>query len=164
MAKKAPRTPAVHFLLKNRVSFTSHFYSYLEQGGTSHAARELGVDEHTVIKTLIMEDELERPFLILMNGDLDVSTKSLARVSGRKKVTACSPATARRHTGYQVGGISPFGIRKKLPFYLEETIMNPDYIYINGGRRGFLVGVGPGEVCRILQPQLVKVGIIPKRG
>ncbi len=164
MARKAPGTPAVHFLQKNRVNFSSHFYSYLEHGGTSHAARELGLEEHAVIKTLIMEDELERALLILMHGDLDISTRSLARVSGRKKVIPCSPAAARRQTGYQVGGISPFGLRKKLPIYMEETIMSLDYIYINGGRRGFLVGVGPQEVYRVLQPLLIRVGIIQDRG
>ncbi|HYS43741.1 MAG TPA: Cys-tRNA(Pro) deacylase [Geobacteraceae bacterium] len=160
MAKdKTPVTPAVRMLRTVGVAFTEHPYAYEEKGGTAVSARELGVDEHAVVKTLIMEDERKSPLIVLMHGDRQVSTKELARVMGVKSVTPCTPETALRHSGYLVGGTSPFGTRKEMPVYLEESILELPRIYINGGKRGFLVGVDPREVVRLLKPTLVKVGI-----
>jgi Cys-tRNA(Pro) deacylase len=160
MAKdKIPVTPAVRLLRQERVDFTAHPYTYEEKGGTAVSARELGVDEHAVIKTLIMEDDRKNPLIVLMHGDLQVSTKELARLIGAKTVVPCAPAVADKHSGYQVGGTSPFGTRKPMPVYLEETILDLPKIYINGGKRGFLVGIDPQEVVRLLKPTLVKVGI-----
>ena len=143
-------TPAVHFLRKHGVAFTEHLYRYEEHGGTSVSARELGVDEHAVIKTLVMQDESKRPLLVLMHGDREVSTKHLARQIDRKTVEPCAPAVAQRHTGYAVGGTSPFGTRKPLPVYVERTVLDLDRIYINGGRRGLLVSIAPDELVRVL--------------
>jgi Cys-tRNA(Pro) deacylase len=143
-------TPAVHFLRKHGVAFTEHLYRYEEHGGTSVSARELGVDEHAVIKTLVMQDESKRPLLVLMHGDREVSTKQLARQIDRKTVEPCAPAVARRHTGYAVGGTSPFGTRKPLPVYVERTVLDLERIYINGGRRGLLVSIAPDELVRVL--------------
>ena len=133
------RRPAVHFLKQHRVPFTEHEYRYEERGGTAVSSRELGVDEHIVIKTLVMEDERKQPLIVLMHGDREVSTKNLARQIGVKTVTPCAPEVAQKHTGYLVGGTSPFGTRKSLPVYLERSIADLDRIYINGGARGFLV-------------------------
>ena len=160
MAKdKTPVTPAVRLLRAEGVAFTDHLYDYEEKGGTAVSARELGVDEHWVIKTLIMEDDRRQPLVVLMHGDLQVSTKELARVIGTRSVTPCSPDTASRHSGYLVGGTSPFGTRKQMPVYMEGSIAGLPKVYLNGGKRGFLVGVDPRDVVRILKPQLVKVGI-----
>jgi len=160
MAKdKTPVTPAVRLLRQEQVSFTAHPYDYEEKGGTAISARELGVDEHAVIKTLIMEDDRKNPLIVLMHGDRQVSTKELARVIGARSVTPCAPAVADKHSGYQVGGTSPFGTRKPMPVYLEETILDLPKIYINGGKRGFLVGLDPQEVVQLLKPMLVRVGI-----
>jgi len=160
MAKdKTPVTPAVRALRAAGVSFTEHPYAYEEKGGTAVSARELGVDEHCVVKTLIMEDERKNPLIVLMHGDRQVSTKELARVLGVKTVAPCSPDTALKHSGYMVGGTSPFGTRKTMPVYLEETILELPRIFINGGKRGFLVGLDPREVVRVLEPKLVTVGI-----
>lgn len=160
MAKdKTPVTPAVRLLRQEQVAFTAHPYAYEEKGGTATSARELGVDEHAVIKTLIMEDDGKNPLIVLMHGDRQVSTKELARSIGVRSVTPCAPAVADKHSGYQVGGTSPFGTRKAMPVYLEETILELPKIYINGGKRGFLVGIDPREVLRLLKPTLVKVGI-----
>jgi Cys-tRNA(Pro) deacylase len=160
MAKdKTPVTPAVRMLRAAGVSFTEHPYAYEEKGGTAVSARELGVDEHAVVKTLIMEDERKSPLIVLMHGDRQVSTRELARVMGVKSVAPCTPDTALKHSGYQVGGTSPFGTRKQMPVYLEETILELPWIYINGGKRGFLVGIDPKEVTRLLKPVLVRVGI-----
>jgi len=137
------------------VSFTEHPYRYEERGGTAVSSRELGVDEHLVIKTLVMEDERKQPLIVLMHGDRDVSTKNLARQVGRKTVTPCDPEMAQKHTGYLVGGTSPFGTRKPLPVYLERTIADLDRIYINGGRRGFLIAMAPADLVRVLSPTLV---------
>lgn len=123
------------------------------------SARELGVDEHCVIKTLIMEDEARQPLVVLMHGDYQVSTKELARVMGVKSVAPCTPEVANRHSGYQVGGTSPFGTRRAMPVYMEGTILELPQIYINGGKRGFLVAMDPQEVVRLLKPVLVRVGI-----
>ena len=160
MAKeKSPVTPAVRALRAAGVAFTDHLYAYEEKGGTAVSARELGVDEHCIVKTLIMEDDRKNPFIVLMHGDRQVSTKELARVIGARTVTPCAPETAQKHSGYLVGGTSPFGTRKEMPVFLEETIPGLPKIYINGGKRGYLVGLDPQEVVRLLRPRLVRVGI-----
>lgn len=157
--EKAPTTAAVRELRANDVEFSDHLYTYEEKGGTAVSARELGVDEHAVVKTLVMEDESRNPMVVLMHGDLKVSTKELARMVGVKTITPCNPDIANKHSGYMVGGTSPFGTRKKMPTYMEESILELPKIYINGGKRGYLVGVAPKDVVRILQPKMVKVGI-----
>ncbi len=156
---KTPVTPAVRVLRREQVEFSDHFYDFVEKGGTSHPAKELGFDEYCVIKTLVMEDDGKNPLVVLMHGTLSVSTKDLARFLGVKSVSPCSPDTARKHTGYMVGGTSPFGTRKIMPVYMEASILDLDRIYINGGKRGYLVGIAPQDVLRILKPELVKVGI-----
>ncbi len=156
---KTPVTPAVRTLRAAGVAFTDHPYAYEEKGGTAVSARELGVDEHCVVKTLIMEDERKSPCIVLMHGDRQVSVKELARVMGVKGVSPCAPEAALKHSGYQVGGTSPFGTRKGMPVYMEETILELPRIYINGGKRGYLVGLDPRDVVRLLKPTLVRVGI-----
>jgi Cys-tRNA(Pro) deacylase len=156
---KTPVTPAVRLLRQQGVDFVPHQYAYEERGGTAVSARELGIDEHRVIKTLIMEDEAGRPLVVLMHGDLQVSAKELARLLGVKSVIPCSPQVANRHSGYQVGGTSPFATRKAMPIYLEETIRELPTLFINGGKRGFLVEMTPAELERVLQPIPVRVGI-----
>ena len=148
-------TPAVHFLRQHKIAFTEHPYRYQERGGTAVSARELGVDEHIVIKTLVMEDDGKQPLIVLMHGDRDVSTKNLARQIGTKTVVPCEPEVAQKHTGYLVGGTSPFGTRKPIPVYMEQTIADLDRIYVNGGRRGFLVALAPADLVRALSPTLV---------
>lgn len=152
-------TPAIHFLRAQRVPFTEHPYRYEQRGGTAVSARELGVDEHIVIKTLVMEDERKQPLVVLMHGDRDVSTKNLARQIDRKTVVPCAPEAAQKHTGYMVGGTSPFGTRKTMPVYMERTIADLERIYINGGRRGFLIAVSPADVMRALAPTLVDAAL-----
>ena len=152
-----PATPAIHYLRRKGVAFEEHEYRYEEHGGTRVSARELGVNEHAVVKTLVMEDERQQPLIVLMHGDCEVSTKQLARQIGRKSVTPCEPAVANKHTGYLVGGTSPFGTRKALPVYAERSIMDLDRLYINGGRRGFLVVMTPGDLVKALDPTLVEV-------
>lgn len=160
MAKeKIPVTTAIRHLRNEKVEFSEHLYQYEEKGGTAVSARELGVDEHSVIKTLVMEDERKKPLVVLMHGDCQVSTKELARAMGVKMITPCSPEAANRQTGYLVGGTSPFGTKKPLPVYMEESITSLAKIYLNGGKRGFLVGLDPVEALRVLRPVLVKVGI-----
>ncbi len=160
MAKtKTPVTPAVRVLKQAKALYTEHVYTYEERGGTALSARELGVDEHIVVKTLILEDDQRQPFIMLMHGDLEVSTKELARVIGVKAVSPCPPDVALKHSGYQVGGTSPFGTRKPLSIYMEQTIASLEKIYINGGKRGFLVGLSPQVVIDLLNPELVQVGI-----
>ena len=154
----APETPATAFLRKHGIAHTDHLYAYEEHGGTRVSARELGVEEHHVVKTLVMEDEAARPLIVLMHGDHKVSTKELARQAGCKKIAPCKPEDAQRHTGYMVGGCSPFGTKKALPVYVEKTILDLPRIYINGGRRGYLVGVDPQEIVRVLKPKPVEVG------
>jgi len=146
---------AIPVLKKHQASFTEHEYRYEDKGGTAASSRELGVDEHTVIKTLVMEDENKRPLIVLMHGDREVSTKNLARQIGCKTVTPCNPVVAQKHTGYMVGGTSPFGTRKPLPIFMERSIAELDRLYINGGRRGFLVSMAPSDLMRILAPTLV---------
>ena len=147
------------FLKAQRVAYTEHEYGYVEHGGTEVSARSLGVDEHHVVKTLVMQDEAGKPLLVLMHGDRTVSTKNLARQAGVKRIEPCRPEVAQRHSGYQVGGTSPFGTRKKLPVFMERSILELPKIYINGGRRGFLIGIAPGEITRTLAPTLVEVGL-----
>jgi len=141
------------------VAFTEHEYRYEERGGTAASSRELGVPEHTVIKTLVMEDEQKRPLIVLMHGDREVSTKSLARQIGSKTVLPCAPEVAQKHTGYLVGGTSPFGTRKSLPVYLERSIADLERIYVNGGRRGFLIALAPADLRRALSPTLVDCAV-----
>lgn len=157
--EKVPVTAAVRMLRTEKVDFTDHLYTYQEKGGTSVSSSELGVDEHAVIKTLVMEDEKHQPMIILMHGDRQVSTRELARAIGARQVTPCSPDTAQKHTGYMVGGTSPFGIRRTMPIYLEQSIAELPKIYINGGKRGYLVGLIPSELIRVLKPVAVVVGI-----
>jgi Cys-tRNA(Pro) deacylase len=154
-----PVTPAIHFLRKHLVAFTEHPYRYEERGGTRVSARELGVDEHAVVKTLVMEDEDRAPLVVLMHGDREVSVKQLAREIGRKTIQPCEPAVAQRHTGYMVGGTSPFGTRKALPVFVERSILDLDIVYINGGRRGLLVAVSPRDIARVLEATLVDVAV-----
>lgn len=153
------RTPATEFLAKHGVRYTEHLYAYVEHGGTEVAARSLGVPEHMVVKTLVMQDETARPLIVLMHGDRKVSTKNLARQAGRKSIEPCKPEVAQRHTGYQVGGTSPFGTRKALPIYMERSITELPEILVNGGRRGFLVRLAAQEVVRVLKPTLVAVAL-----
>jgi len=155
----APETPATHFLRQHGIAHSSHLYAYEQHGGTAVSARELNVDEHAVIKTLVMEDENRKPLIVLMHGDCKVSTKELARQSGRKKIEPCKPEVANRHTGYMVGGTSPFGTKKPLPLFIEKTVLDLPLIYINGGRRGFLVGVHPHDLMRALAPSVVEVAL-----
>ncbi|HOF04579.1 MAG TPA: aminoacyl-tRNA deacylase [Syntrophales bacterium] len=150
--EKFPMTPAMRELKSHDAAFQLRAYKYVERGGTKVSARELGVDEHIVIKTLVMEDENGRPLIILMHGDRDVSTKSLARTLGVKAVRPCDPRVAERHTGYKVGGTSPFGTRKRLPVYIEATILTLPLILINAGHRGILAEMNPRELERILHP------------
>jgi Cys-tRNA(Pro) deacylase len=157
MARKehAPETPATSFLRQNKVPFSEHLYSYVEHGGTSESSRQLGVDEHAVVKTLVMQDQDAKPLIILMHGDRQVSLKTLARQIGAKRVEPCKPEVAQRHTGYQVGGTSPFGTRKALPVYVERAILDLPSIYINGGNRGFLVQISPQVLTDLLHAQPV---------
>jgi Cys-tRNA(Pro) deacylase len=157
--EKMPVTAAIRVLRAAGAVYTEHPYDYEEKGGTAVSARELGVDEHSVVKTLVMEDDRKKPLIVLMHGDREVSTKELARAIGAKSVTPCSPEDAQRHSGYVVGGISPFGTRHPMPIYMEETILDLPKIYINGGRRGFLVGIRPEDVARILSTVPVRVAI-----
>lgn len=155
---------AIPVLKKHHVAFTEHEYRYEERGGTAVSSRELGVDEHSVIKTLVMEDENKRPLIVLMHGDREVSTKNLARQIGARTVAPCAPDVAQRHSGYMVGGTSPFGTRKPLPVYMERTIADLDRLYINGGRRGFLVSLAPADLMRVLSPTLVDAATAPAPG
>ena len=160
MAKdRFPVTPAVRMLREEKAQYTPHLYEYEDKGGTSVGARELGVDEHAVIKTLIMEDDGGNPLIVLMHGDRQVSTKDLARQLSVKTISPCSTDTAHRLTGYLVGGTSPFGTRRVLPVYMEKTILDLPLIYINGGKRGYLVGIRPHDLLAAIHPTLVSVGL-----
>lgn len=152
-------TAAIRVLRGHAVSFTEHPYRYEERGGTRVSSRALGVDEHAVIKTVVMQDDRRQPLIVLMHGDREVSAKNLARQIGAKTVEPCDPAAAERHTGYQVGGTSPFGTRKALPMYVERTILALPRIYINGGRRGFLVAMAPADLVRVLSPTPVEAAV-----
>jgi Cys-tRNA(Pro) deacylase len=155
----ASLTPAIHFLRRHGVPYTEHVYRYEEHGGTRVSSRALGVPEHAVVKTLVMEDERKRPLLVLMHGDREVSTRQLARQLGCKSIEPCSPVVAHRHTGYLVGGTSPFGTRKALPVCVERSVLALPRIYVNGGRRGFLVSLAPADLERVLHPTLVDVAV-----
>ena len=161
MKKKAhvSETPATQFLRENGVSFTEHVYDYVEHGGTKQSSRQLGVPETEVIKTLVMQDERAQPLIVLMHGDKQVSTKNLARQIGAKAVEPCKPEVAQRHSGYQVGGTSPFGLRKAMPVYVEETALALARICINGGRRGYLVGIEPAVLTRLLDAKPVNCAL-----
>lgn len=154
--EKTPVTQAIRVLREHKVEYSEHLYKYEDKGGTTVSARELGVDEHCVVKTLIMEDEQKHPLIVLMHGDREVGTGMLAKQIGVKKINPCDPKTADKHSGYQVGGTSPFGTRHPMPVYMESSIAELPRIYINGGKRGFLIGVDPQEVIRVLQPVLVQ--------
>ena len=156
---KQPVTPAIRVLREHGVEFTPHTYKYEEKGGTAVSSRELGVPEHQVIKTLVMEDDTKAPLVVLMHGDKQVSTKNLARALGVKAVSPCKPEVADKHSGYQVGGTSPFGTKRAMPVYVERTITELPRVWINGGRRGFLVSLAPADLVRVLKPTLVDVAI-----
>jgi len=153
------QTPATSFLKARGIAYTEHEYEYVEHGGTEVPARALGVPEHHIVKTLVMEDEGRKPLIVLMHGDRKVSTKNLARQAGRKSIEPCKPETAQRHTGYQVGGTSPFGTKKRVPVYAERSILELEEIYINGGRRGLLVKLKSGDLARALALSLVDVAL-----
>ena len=155
-------TPATQYLRRQRIVFSEHPYQYEEHGGTTVSARELGVDEHQVVKTLVMQDEAGKPLVVLMHGDCKVSTKNLARQVGRKAIEPCPPQVARRHSGYLVGGTSPFGIRKPLPVYVEESVLALPKVWINGGRRGFLVSIAPAVLVELLHAQPVNCALVDK--
>lgn len=159
MAKHISETPATQMLKKHGVSFTEHPYTYEEHGGTAVSARELGVEEHAVIKTLVMQDENAKPLMVLMHGDCKVSTKNLARQIGCKSVEPCKPEVAQRHSGYMIGGTSPFGSKKAMPVYAEESIFALEKIHINGGRRGYLVGMAPAVLQQVLAVKLVSCAL-----
>jgi Cys-tRNA(Pro) deacylase len=154
-----PITPAVRLLREKKVEFEPHLYNYEERGGTRHSAESLGVDEHAVVKTLVMETEVRKPLIVLMHGDREVSTKNLARSIGVKSVQPCDPQTAQKHTGYIVGGTSPLGTRSRLPVYVERSIFALPKIYINGGKRGFLVSLNPQDLPTLLLFEEVEVAI-----
>ncbi len=157
MAKKdhISETPATQLLKQRGIAFSEHPYDYEEHGGTAVSARELGVDEHAVIKTLVMQDEAAKPLIVLMHGDRKVSTKNLARQTGRKSIEPCKPDVAQRHSGYLVGGTSPFATKKTMPVFVEDSILVLDKIYINGGRRGYLVGIAPQVLTSMVAAQAV---------
>ena len=148
--KHVSETPATQFLRRHKVAFGEHPYEYVEHGGTEESARQLGVDEHIVVKTLVMEDESAKPLIVLMHGDRTVSTKNLARQTGAKRIEPCKPDVANRHSGFLVGGTSPFGTKKPMPVYVESSILDLDLIYLNGGRRGYLVSLSPSVLTELL--------------
>lgn len=154
---KPVMTTAIRQLLDHKVEFQSHFYAYEEKGGTSASSRELGVDEHIIVKTLIMETDSKAPLIVLMHGDAQVSTKNLARFMNVKTVSPCDPDVANKHSGYVVGGTSPFGTKKKMPVYIQKTILDLEKVFINGGKRGFLVSLSPKEIERVLKPVAVEI-------
>lgn len=157
--EKCPATPATRWLQAHGIQFSTYLYPYQDRGGTAHSAHCLGVEEHQVVKTLILEDERRQPLIVLMHGDRQVSTKELARLLGVKAIVPCDPAVANKHSGYLVGGTSPFGVRKAMPIYMQASILDLPLVYINGGKRGFLIGLTPSEIQRLLQPTLVNVAI-----
>jgi len=157
MATDYPVTMAIRILRQHKVDFSPHLYAWEARGGTAASAQHLGVEEHAVVKTLIFEDEAKKPLCILMHGDREVSAKNLARHIGTKSVAPCAPEVADRHSGYQVGGTSPFGLKRAMPIYCESGIAELPRIYINGGARGFLVGIAPADLVRVLKPALVSV-------
>jgi Cys-tRNA(Pro) deacylase len=161
VSRHVSETPATQWLRRHGIAFEGHPYDYVDHGGTAESARQLGVDEHAVVKTLVMQDEAARPLVVLMHGDRTVSTKNLARAIGCKSVSPCAPEVAQRHSGYQVGGTSPFGLRKPLPVYVERSVLALPRIYINGGRRGFLVAIDPAALERPLGARPVDCALAP---
>ena len=159
MAKHVSETPATQLLKANKVPFTEHPYEYLEHGGAQHSAEVLGFDPFTVVKTLVMQDQDARPLIVLMHGNRKVSTKNLARQIGAKSVEACAPEVANRHSGYLVGGTSPFGTKKRMPVFIEESILALPRIAINGGRRGYLIGIEPQVCVQLLEAKPVQCGL-----
>ena len=159
--KRAPSTAATRMLRELGVVFTEHLYRYEEHGGTGVPAHDLGVAEHAVIKTLVLQDDERRPLLMLMHGDREVSMRALARQTGRRSVEICTPEMANRHSGYLVGGTSPFGTRKTMPVYVERGVLALERIYVNGGSRGFLVALSPGDLVRVLAPTAVDAALAP---
>ncbi len=157
MSKKPPVTPAIRVLRERNVPFEVHLYTYEERGGTRVSSRELGVEEHAVIKTLVMEDDQRQPLVVLQHGDREVSTRGLARLIHARSVQPCDPTTAQRHSGYQVGGTSPFGLKRDLPVYAQTSIQDLPLLYINGGKRGLLVSITPADLQRVLQPTWLDV-------
>ncbi|MGF6242873.1 Cys-tRNA(Pro) deacylase [Paraburkholderia sp. GAS38] len=155
-SRHVSETPATQFLRRHGVAFGEHPYDYVEHGGTTESARQLGVDEHRVVKTLVMEDEHAKPLIVLMHGDRTVSTKNLARQIGAKRVEPCKPEVANRHSGYLIGGTSPFGTRKAMPVYVESSILELEQIWLNGGRRGFLVSIAPAVLTTLLAAKPVQ--------
>jgi Cys-tRNA(Pro) deacylase len=158
-SRHVSETPATQFLKQHKVAYSEHTYDYVDHGGAAEAARQLGLDAHTVVKTLIMEDEAARPLVVLMHGDREVSTKNLARQANLKKVAPCQPDAAQRHSGYQVGGTSPFGTRKRMPVWVEKSVLDYPTIYINGGRRGYLIGIAPQVLIDLLEARAVSVAL-----
>ncbi len=156
---KVPSTPATRLLRERNIPYTEHLYRYEDRGGTRVSARELGVDEHAVVKTLVMEDEAKEPLIVLMHGDREVSVKALARQLGKKSIQPCKPEVANRHSGYQVGGTSPLGTRRQMPVMMERSILELPVVYVNGGSRGFLVGVSPRDLAALLSPTLVEAAL-----
>jgi Cys-tRNA(Pro) deacylase len=154
-----PVTTAIRALRDAHVAFEAITYTYVDHGGTAHAAQALGVPEHATVKTIVMETEAKKPLIILMHGDCEISAKQLARQMGVKSVSPCTPDTATRHTGYMVGGTSPFGLRKQIPVFAEETLFALPELYINGGRRGLLVKIAPAVLEQLLKPMRVAVAI-----
>jgi Cys-tRNA(Pro) deacylase len=154
--KHISETPATQFLRRHKVDFGEHPYDYVEHGGTEESARQLGVDEHIVVKTLVMEDEHAKPLIVLMHGDRTVSTKNLARQTGAKRIEPCKPEVANRHSGFLVGGTSPFGTKKAMPVFVESTILELDTIYLNGGKRGYLISIAPKVLTELLKAKPVQ--------
>lgn len=162
MAKKdkhVSETPATAWLRQRGIAFTEHPYTYVDRGGTEESSRQLGIPHNQVVKTLVMQDERANPLIILMHGDMQVSTKNLARVIGAKSVEPCKPEVAQRHSGYMVGGTSPFGTRKSMPVYVEQTVLDLPKVLINGGRRGYLVGIEPNVLVKDLGAKAVQCGM-----
>ena len=158
-ARHVSETLATQILKRHHIAFTEHTYDYVDHGGAGEAARQLGLDPHAVVKTLIMEDESAKPLIVIMHGDREVSTKNLARQAGLKKVSPCHPDVAQRHSGYQVGGTSPFGTRKTMPVWVEAAILDYPLVYINGGRRGYLIGIAPRVLLDLLKAKPVSVAL-----
>lgn len=157
--KHVSETPATQFLKKNKIAYSEHPYDYVDHGGATEAAKQLGLDLHQVAKTLIMEDENARPLIVVMHGDCEVSTKNLARQIGAKKVGPCTPDTAQKHSGYLVGGTSPFATRKKMPVWVEAALLEYPVVYLNGGRRGYLIGVPASALTSLLDAKAVNVSL-----
>lgn len=158
-AKHVSETPATKFLRAHGVAFEEHPYDYVDHGGTAEAARQLGLDHHAVAKTLIMEDEKRQPLIVLMHGDCEVSTRNLARQTGAKSITPCTPDTAQRHSGYMVGGTSPFATRRRMPVWVEAGLLELPQIHLNGGRRGYLISLDPAALVQLLDARPVQVGL-----